>query len=191
MNIWVNINKVFIIFIMIFSLSCVKNEKVDTYYIYKGFDNYPISENLLIHIELMDESKAYIENMKNINILCTIVNISFFSEIITVSNVESLNPPNAFFINIKDKHGNILANEFSVNLLSSEIYRENEVPWKKEILYPMEKKIVHINLVNIMGNNFVKKMKKGKYFINIVYIVFDKNNEDNRKYLSNVLEIKI
>jgi len=183
------VSKMFIILIIFLLLSCVKTEKdsIETdFYIYKGFSDYSISDNLLIKIYLIDELESNILNMDKINITCTIENNSFFPEYIIINyDTEIINSPPGFLINIVNEKGNVMANEFSMNLLSSHIYREDEIPWKKKIINPYENITINIKLIDIIGNYFVKNMKKGKYIFSIVYI----NN--NRKFISNKLEINI
>ena len=181
--------------ILLLIISCSKKEYliIDTYYLFKGFDDYNLSENLLLTIELTNDTKDNKINKENAVIICTIENTSDFSEEIVLDKhfdyPNNLKSPIGFFMNIKDYNENIIANEFSVNLLSSDEYREE--PWDRAILNPKEKIIVNIKLIDIMGDIFVEKMKEGKYYINVVYIFSDRNHENRRKYISNTLEINI
>jgi hypothetical protein len=182
--------------ILLFIISCSKKEYliIDTYYLFKGFENYNVSENLLLTIELANDKKDNKINKENAAIICTIENISDSSEEIILDNplayyYNDLKSPIGFFMNVKDYNENIIANEFSVNLLSSNVYQEE--PWDRVILDPNEKITVNIKLIDIMGDIFVKKMKEGKYYINVVYIFSDRNYENRRKYISNTLEINI
>ena len=188
--------KILGLLILLFIISCSKREYliIDTYYLFKGFDDYNVSENLLLTIELANDTKDNKINKENVAIICTIENISNSSEEIVLDKpldyyYNSLKSPIGFFMNIKNYNENIIANEFSVNLLSSDEYREG--PWDRAILNPKEKIIVNIKLIDIMGDIFVENMKKGKYYINIVYIFSDRNHENKRKYISNTLEINI
>jgi hypothetical protein len=188
--------KILGLLILLFIISCSNKGYliIDTYYLFKGFDDYNVSENLLLTIELANDTKDNKINKENVAIICTIENISNSSEEIILDKpldyyYNNLKSPIGFFMNIKNYNENIIANEFSVNILSGNEYREE--PWDRAILNPKEKIIVNIKLIDIMGDIFVDNMKKGKYYINVVYILSDRNHENRRKYISNTLEINI
>jgi hypothetical protein len=187
--------KILCLLLLLLIISCSKKEYLitDTFYLFKGFENYNVSENLSLAIELANAPKDNKINKENIAIICTIENTSdSFEEIVLDKHLgypDNLKSPIGFFMNIKNNNENIIANEFSVNLLSSNANLEE--PWDRVILDPKEKITVNIKLVDIMGDIFVENMKKGKYYINIVYIFSDRNHENRRKYISNTLEINI
>ena len=123
--------------------------------IYKGFESYNVSGNLSLAIELANDAKDNKTNKETVTIACTIENVSDFPEEIILGKYSGyhydMKSPIGFFVNIIDHNKNIIANEFSVNLLSSNEYRFDEL-WDQVIFNPGEKITVNIKLIDIMGN---------------------------------------
>jgi hypothetical protein len=173
--------------------SCSKGHN-KTEYINKSFIAYDIYDNLKSYIELADVQKEYLTNKNTLQIKCSIKNDSDISESIYL--MESyLSHSTSFYINLYDKNGNILAQEFSGYFYSSELISRDEYLEKLAdsviILNPDEEIIKIFYFKDIIGHFFINDMDNGKYFINIVFINRDKNDENKKKYISNIIEINI
>ncbi|MDR2718930.1 MAG: hypothetical protein LBB89_12825 [Treponema sp.] len=195
-------NKVLIfIFFALFLFSCsigynktgYINNKYEQY-INKSFMAYDIYNNLNLFIELVDLQKEYITNKNTLQIKCSIKNNSNISESIYLKEYY-LSHPTSFYINLHDKYGNILAQEFTGYTYASRLVRHDEylkeIANNRIILNPGEEVIKTFYFKDIIGHYFINDMNTGKYFINIVYINIDKNNENRKKYISNTMEINI
>jgi hypothetical protein len=157
----------------------------------KIFNNVDVLNNLKLTIQLPNVGEEYKTNKNTIRIKCTIENISGYPEEVFLQDHHdyhgTLNYPTSFYITIKDEQGNIITNEFHDYFFWSSEFKE--YPGDRMILHPGDKVIRFVRLKDIVGGN-INKMDNGKYYINIVLIYSDRN-ENIKKYISNTLEINI
>ena len=191
-------NKTLIFLFFVLSFSCsMKSNKIEfnnryNRYINNSFMTYDASDNLNLFIEFADLQDKYQKNKNTLRLKCSIENNSDFSENVYLKD-SYLSYPLSFYINLNDRYGNILAQEFTGYFYDSKIYYEfSEESDDRIILNPGEKITKIFYFKDIIGHYFINDVDNGKYYITIVFINHTKNFvETRKKYISNTLEIEI